>query len=84
MIFNICNVQLNIQLLQRYNIHMIIGVTGDREIKVELDDWSFLGMGLGHIILKNDCEGEEWYWKVMIICYHEMHSSPVELEDLYF
>ena len=63
---------------------MIIGVTGEREVKVTLEDWSFLGMGLGHIILKNDRKDEELFWKVMIICRHEMHSSPKELEQLYF
>jgi hypothetical protein len=54
------------------NIIIVAKTDKNDDVIIVLNNWSFLAMGEGHIVLQNSCKNDDLYWNVMAICMHEM------------
>lgn len=55
----------------------ILAKAANREMILQLNEWTLMAMGEGHIVLHNSNIKSEMYWKVMYICIHDIHSYQI-------
>jgi hypothetical protein len=55
----------------------IHATVANRQIVLQLNEWTLMAIGEGHMVLHNSNINSEMHWKVIYICIHDIHPYQI-------